>query len=140
MADRLTNEEVATLAKIAGLMIPPSETHAVPGADDPRVMASIVEDANTNVAQPMKSALSAWNTIDATDDDAHVAAFLTDQAGHAGLLQTVISRVYYCDDRVMISLGMEPRAPFPKGFEVGQGDWSLLDPVRDRGEIWRKVN
>jgi hypothetical protein len=36
------------------------------------------------------------------------------------------------------SLGMEPRAPFPKGFEVEQGDWSLLDPVRARPKLYRR--
>jgi hypothetical protein len=37
----------------------------------------------------------------------------------------------------MRSLGMEARAPFPKGFEVPAGDYDLLDPVRARGPIWR---
>ena len=37
----------------------------------------------------------------------------------------------------MRSLEMEARAPFPKGFEVEAGDWSLLDPVRARSPIWR---
>jgi hypothetical protein len=41
------------------------------------------------------------------------------------------------DDRVMRSLGMEPRPPFPEGFEMGQGDWSLLDPVRARAKLYR---
>ena len=40
----------------------------------------------------------------------------------------------------MASIGMEPRAPFPNGFDVQQGDWSLLDPVRARGKIYRDVN
>ena len=30
-------------------------------------------------------------------------------------------------------------APFPKGYALEQGDWSLLDPVRARGRIWRGV-
>jgi hypothetical protein len=51
----------------------------------------------------------------------------------------VVLLCYYRDDRVMHSLGQEPRAPFPKGHEVEQGDWSLLDPVRARPPIWRKV-
>ena len=38
---------------------------------------------------------------------------------------------------VMRSLGMEPRPLFPKGFEVEQGDWSLLDPVRARPKLYR---
>jgi len=46
---------------------------------------------------------------------------------------------YYRDDRVMRSLGLEPRSPFPKGHVVEQGDWSLLDPVKARPPIWRKV-
>jgi hypothetical protein len=39
---------------------------------------------------------------------------------------------YYRDDRVMVSLGLEARPPFPKGYVLEQGDWSLLDPVRAR--------
>jgi hypothetical protein len=39
----------------------------------------------------------------------------------------------------MRSLGMEVRAPFPKGFEVEQGDWLLLDPVRARAAFHRRT-
>ena len=46
---------------------------------------------------------------------------------------------YYRDDRVMRSLGMEPRPPFPKGYEVAQGDWSLLEPVKARDPFWRGI-
>ena len=35
---------------------------------------------------------------------------------------------YYRDDRVMVSLGLEARPPFPKGHVLEQGDWSLLRP------------
>ena len=44
---------------------------------------------------------------------------------------------YYRDDRVMRSLDMEARPPFPKGFDVEQGDWTLLDPVRSRPKLYR---
>jgi hypothetical protein len=39
----------------------------------------------------------------------------------------------------MRSLGMEPRPPWPKGFDVPQGDWFLLEPVCARGKIYRDV-
>jgi hypothetical protein len=39
----------------------------------------------------------------------------------------------------MHALGQEPRAPFPKGHVVEQGDWSLLDPVRARKPLYRRV-
>jgi hypothetical protein len=54
-------------------------------------------------------------------------------------LTRIIARSYYRDDRVMRSLGMEVRAPFPKGFEVEQGDWLLLDPVRARAAFHRRT-
>src|ERR1700704_1359413 len=52
----------------------------------------------------------------------------------------VILLCYYRDDRVMHSLGQEPRPPFPKGHTVEQGDWSLLDPVRARSRMYRPVD
>jgi hypothetical protein len=44
---------------------------------------------------------------------------------------------YYQHDRVLEGLGVEARAPYPKGYQVAQGDLSLLDPVRARGKIYR---
>src|SRR6202022_921354 len=52
-------------------------------------------------------------------------------------LVRVVLLCYYRDDRVMRSLGQEPRPPFPKGHVVEQGDWSLLDPVRKRPRMHR---
>ena len=67
-------------------------------------------------------------------------AQLRDQRSEAlKSLTSVILQCYYRDDRVMRSLGMEPRPPFPKGLEVEQGDWSLLDPVRERPKFYREV-
>lgn len=44
---------------------------------------------------------------------------------------------YYQHDRVIEGLGLEARPPYPKGYQVVQGDLSLLDPVRARGKIYR---
>jgi len=54
-------------------------------------------------------------------------------------LTRVILQCYYRDDRVVRSLGLEPRPPYPKGHELEEGDWSLLDPVRARAPMWRRV-
>jgi hypothetical protein len=63
------------------------------------------------------------------------------EAGGAPLaaLVRVVLLCYYRDDRVMRSLGQEPRPPFPNGHVVEQGDWSLLDPVRARPPMYRVV-
>ena len=49
----------------------------------------------------------------------------------------MILGAYYRDDRVLQSLGLEARAPFPQGYVLQQGDWSLLDAVRKRPLLWR---
>ena len=52
-------------------------------------------------------------------------------------LAMVTVTCYYQDDRVLEALGMEARAPYPKGYEVLSGDLSLLDPVIERGKRHR---
>ncbi len=44
---------------------------------------------------------------------------------------------YYQHARVLEGLGREARPPYPKGYQVVQGDLSLLEPVRARGKIYR---
>jgi hypothetical protein len=40
---------------------------------------------------------------------------------------------------VLRSLGLELRAPFPQGYALEQGDWSLLDPVKARPATLRRA-
>lgn len=40
---------------------------------------------------------------------------------------------------VMPLIGLEPRPLWPKGNVVAEGDWSLLDVVKQRAKIYRKV-
>jgi hypothetical protein len=51
-----------------------------------------------------------------------------------------VLQCYYRDDRVLRSLGLELRPPFPKGYELEAGDWSLLDPVKARPSVLRRTN
>lgn len=140
MTDMLTTAEIETFSEIAGLMIPASTKHNLPGANDPAIMAEIVTDANTNAVEGVKQALAAWSGLSETSGPDRAAAFLETCAGHASLLQAVVNRVYYRTDAVMQSLGMEARAPFPAGYEVDEHDWSILDPVRAMGPIWRAAS
>ena len=41
--------------------------------------------------------------------------------------------------RVVAALGLEPRPPHPKGYEMGTDDLTLLDPVRRRGPRYRAL-
>ena len=126
-----TEAEIETLTKVAGLIIPPSQEHGVPGAADPAIMAEITVSAARDEAA-VRAALTAFAAVGD-------ASFQQSHPGEAGVLQTIVASCYYRDPRVLTSLGREPRPPMPKGFEVEAGDFTLLDPVRARGPIWRKV-
>ncbi|MGQ0581934.1 MAG: hypothetical protein ACT4O6_08360 [Reyranella sp.] len=143
----LTTAEARDLRALAGLMIPASMIYKVPGADDELIFTDIVkslerdtEDTRAALAHLVK--LSGGAFADLPEDRRRDVAATFKKEGGAPLfaLNRVVLLCYYRDDRVMRSLGQEPRSPFPKGHEVEQGDWSLLDPVKKRAPIWRKVS
>lgn len=136
----LTADETTALRCVAGMMIPASAAYDVPGADDDTIFADIVRSLGPDLGT-VKLALARLDALAGGRfaDASHTAAeaFRAQGGPLATALSRVVAQAYYRDDRVMRSLGMEPRPPFPKGFEVEQGDWSLLDPVRSRAPFWR---
>jgi hypothetical protein len=122
----LSELEQAGLARILRAMIPASEAYGVPGADDPLIVADII--ATGRVVLPELAPL--LKSLGET-------ALAISGAEPAGLLVALAVQCYYRDDRVMASLDMPVRPPFPDGYEIADGDWSLLDPVRTRGPIYR---
>jgi hypothetical protein len=145
--DNLTAEQIRDLRALAGSIIPPSATYGVPGADDEKIFSDILnslerdrEDICRALAQLATIAGGAFADLEPARR-AEVAATFR-QAGGAPLaaLVRVVLLCYYRDDRVMRSLGQEPRPPFPKGHVVEQGDWSLLEPVRKRPRLYRVVD
>jgi hypothetical protein len=143
----LTDAEIGDLRSLAGLIIPASARYGVPGADDDIIFADIVNSIGRD-HQRVREALALLRTLAegplaALDlaARAEVAARLR-AAGNAavGVLARIVLLCYYRDERVMVSLGLEARPPFPKGHVIEQGDWSLLDPVRTRPPIWRPAS
>jgi len=141
---RLSGDDAHSLRRVAALMIPASAEHGVPGADDDTIFADILRSIGRD-EQAVRAALSRLNELAGggfadrpEPQQTDAARRLRDEhPAMAAVLAAVVVRCYYRDERVMRSLGMEPRPPYPQGFEVEQGDWSLLDPVRARGRIWR---
>jgi hypothetical protein len=143
----LTDTELADLRCLAGMIIPASTKYDVPGADDPIIFADIVnsigrdgDNVRTALATLRNLSGAPFTALGATHR-AEVAAKLRAKRGTSvGVLTRIVMLCYYRDERVMLSLGLEPRPPFPKGHEVEQGDWSLLDPVRARKPFWRHTS
>ena len=144
--DTLTPAQRDDLRIIAGLMIPPSAEFDVPGADDPAIQADMLATLGRDAADVRASldklaglAGAPLASLDASRQEA-VAAALRETGGAAvATLARVILQCYYRDDRVVRSLGLEPRPPYPKGHVLEDGDWSLLDPVRARPPFWRRA-
>ncbi len=140
----LTDAEKRSLAAMCARMIPASAEFKVPGADDPLIQADIAKSLGRDAAAVHRAlaqleTIAGGNLADLPVDkqEAACATLRTEGGMDLTLLTRIVLQCYYRDDRVMISLGMEPRPPFPKGHTLPQGDWSLLDPVRARGKIWR---
>jgi len=140
----LTPAQRDDLRAIAGAIIPASMEFDVPGADDPAIQADIVatlgrdtglvREALDGLARLAGSPLAG---LDPARREA-VALELRAKGGAAvATLTRVVLQCYYRDDRVVRSLGLEPRPPYPKGHVLEDGDWSLLDPVRARPPMWR---
>jgi len=122
---------------IVGLIIPASETFGQPGADDPDILHDIMTSGGhlRNRLADAMATLPVGKTLAATQ----VAAFRQSFPVEAGLIQTLTIQCYYRDARVMRALKIDVRPPFPGGYVQEPNDLSLLDPVRQRGEIYRKL-
>lgn len=142
----LTDAELRSLRVVVAAMIPASKDHDVPGADDDLVFADIAASVGRDLPA-VRTALSeldrlAGGSLAQASPQVRDAAIAEFRARHPALVAPLVAlttRCYYRDDRVMRSIGMEVRPPFPQGFQVEQGDWSLLEVVRARGPIWRQV-
>jgi hypothetical protein len=142
----LSADQRRSLRCLAEMIIPASAEYGVPSAGDAAIFADILRslgrDAEHVVAVlRMLDALAGgvFADLDAARREL-VAARLREAGGDALMyLSRIVLQCYYRDDRVMRSLGLEVRPPFPKGFEVEQGDWSLLEPVRARPAFFREV-
>ena len=129
---------------IAGHIIPGSPELDLPGADDPGIVGVMVQGLNRD-APALRNVLA---RVDQTAGGRICALQAAGQAevlnrlrhetpGLFAVVESVVARAYYSDDRVLRAIGMEPRPPFPSGYTVDGGNWSLLDPVRARGSLLR---
>ncbi len=150
MSVRLTPEtglsprELRDLRRLAGFMVPADVEYGVPGADDEVIFADIIRSLGRD-AQAVRTALKmlqeiAGQGLDSLAPEKAEVAMLTllnrDDLVVKALGRAVL-QCYYRDDRVLHGLGIEPLPPFPGGRLLEQGDWSLLDAVRGRPQMWR---
>jgi len=145
----LSKDERQTLKILVGMMVPASEEYQVPGADDAQIFANILATPSDTL-DTVTSDLTALDQASMDQHGARFPALKDDQrmpllmefsVSHPMFVPTLVSitmNCYYQDDRVLASLNMEARPPYPEGFIVEQGDWSLLEPVQQRPKMYRE--
>ena len=144
--NQLTRAQRDDLRTIAAMIVPASDEYKVPGADDPAIQADMLATLGRD-AKLVAAALDhlarlagqPFAELDAAKRDAVAQEFRSSGGAAAATLVRVVLQCYYRDDRVLRSLGLELRAPFPKGYVLPDGDWSLLDPVKARAGTLRRA-
>jgi hypothetical protein len=139
-----SSAELRALGEIVGTMIPGGPERAMPGADDPAILADIARSAGrdgplirTALAEIDSCAGGSFASLDAARREALINDWYAAGSPAAAALGRAVLSAYYRDDRVLQAIGHEARAPFPQGHVVEQGDWGLLDPVKRRAAFWR---
>ena len=145
-ANELTSAQRDDLCTLAAMIIPASEEYRVPGADDPAIQADMLATLGRDTAlvregldRLARLAGKRLAELDPARRDAVAQEFRASGGAAAATLVRVVLQCYYRDDRVLRSLGLELRAPFPKGYTLEQGDWSLLDPVKEKPPNLRRA-
>ena len=137
----LTGAERAILQRLMGIMIPADPDMALPSGADPLILEDFIRTLGRDAA-PIRSILAELRRngfLDLPMAQAEDMAMdlLRETRAEVLALSRVVAAAYYRDDRVMLAHGREPRPPFPNGHTIVQGDWALLDVVKQRKPIWR---
>ena len=148
--DPISPAQRAVLALVVDMIVPPSADGRMPGAAELGVTDYLLSHA----APALPAILADIDRLQALAGERHGSAF---EALPAAARQTLVDGLraaepaflerlaletvtcYYQSDRVLALIGVEARPPFPQGYQVIQGDLSLLAPVRRRGPIYRDV-
>jgi hypothetical protein len=142
-----SDDETRVLSLVLDEIIPPSPERGLPGAGEAGVVAYVervlrtLPDLRSLVTQGLAD-------LDALARSRHGRRFtalpradrqvlLADQSFVFPLtLHTFVG--YYQTARVAEALGLEPRPPHPKGYDMEPNDLTLLDSVRRRPKLFRE--
>lgn len=146
----MTAAQRATFQVVVGMIVPASADGRKPSAAEvgvldfiaerqPGELPAIAQDIERLDAAARERHGAGFTEIDAASRQAVVEAMRADDGTFLRNLAMHTVTCYYQDDRVLAAIGLEPRPPFPKGYEVVAGDTDLLEPVRRRGSIVREA-
>jgi len=149
MSDGFSAAQRATLAALLDALVPPSADGRLPGAGELGLASGIEAQLGAMCAFTARG-LDALDTLARERSAGGFAALAAAEraevlnahdAADPGFLPGLVFQVYsayYQHPRVLSGLGLEPRPPHPKGYELEQPDLdALLAPVRARARLYR---
>jgi len=144
----LTSTQRASLDRVLNLIIPPSADGRMPGAAEvgvPDYLAAEAPDALPLLCreldeleqQSRERFARGFAELESGERKSLIDAMRAQDPLFMNRLVHELLACYYQHDRVLEGLGLEARPPFPKGYQIAQGDMRLLAPVRARGKMYR---
>jgi hypothetical protein len=142
--------ERAALDVLMDLLIPASADGRMPAARSLRLYDNIATMRSRErtilgdgLAELDRRALADHGVSFAQLDQTRAKALVDAMRGEGSVfVQTFVAQTvgrYVSQPSVMPLLGLEVRPMWPQGNVVAEGDWSLLDVVREREKFYRKV-
>jgi hypothetical protein len=136
----------AILDALARIIIPASADGKRPSGAEVGFAEHVAQGSTEWLTQGLEAveqaALAAhgasFMALDGAQQAALVDAIKRKQFRFFGELANQLMLCYYQHEHVMPAIGMEARAPFPLGYNPIDGDFSLLEPVYERGQIYRE--
>ena len=144
MSAPLAADEKSALASLLDVLLPPRDDGRLPGAGE-LGLADAVDAATralplhpTIVAQLASLAARGFSAQPPAEKLARLQALAQEAPAVFQALLANAYGAYYTHPRVVETLGLPPRPPFPKGYDVPATDFSVLDSVRRRAKLYRE--
>ncbi len=140
---KLNETQRRHLAAVLDQIIPPDSARGMPGGGDAGLVDFVEDVLRSNPAHRLglEPGLASFGELLEKTGSAETA-YEEVQAEQPGFIPTLVFHAYagyYQNPTVLEAIGMEPRPPHPKGYEMEPFDPTLLEKVRERGKIYRDV-
>ena len=129
------------LDAILDTLIPPSEDGRMPGAGSlglsEAVLAQTAAEREVVEAGFEAARQGGFVGLDLPARTAFLRELEGTQPAFVSTLYVPACTAYYQHPKVWVGLGLEPRPPHPKGYDLEAGNLEGLERVRSRGKLYR---